>query len=228
MTDGVFITGTDTGVGKTAVAVALVRGWIARGFKVAAMKPVATGAELSSGELRNEDAILLREAMSIEAAYQQVNPYVFARPVAPHLAAAAAGVEIELTRIQTAFCWLAERCDRIVVEGAGGWLVPLNHRASMATLALQLQLPVILVTSIRLGCINHALLTLDSMSNTGVQVLGWIANLQHPDTELAAENIDSIQQRTRAPLLATIPYQGGPGVTMSLDLEALEKAIFPA
>jgi dethiobiotin synthetase len=189
------------------------------------MKPIATGTVASGEGLRNDDAQKLLAASNVAAAYPEINPYVFAPPVAPHLAAAAVGGKIELQRIAQYYAALAARSDRVVVEGAGGWLVPLSDRHTMADLARFIGLPVVLVVAIRLGCLNHALLTARSIADSGVKLAGWVANQTDPHMAMAAENITSIQQRVAAPLLATIPYHAGAGVVsagIDLDIDVLE------
>jgi dethiobiotin synthetase len=158
---GFFVAGTDTGVGKTHVAVALTRALAQRGLRTAVMKPVAAGTTASRISLRNEDAVALIAASNVTADYATVNPYLFELPVSPHLAAAAAGVTIELAKIQRAYETLAANADVVIVEGAGGWLSPIGPQATMANIAQLLQLPIVLVVGLRLGCLNHTALTRD-------------------------------------------------------------------
>lgn len=202
-----FITGTDTGVGKTLVCCALLHAFAARGQRVAGFKPVAAGC--GEDEL-NEDAKALRAASSMQLAYGQVNPYCFRHAIAPHLAARHSGVRIELSRILASYRELAGQADVVIVEGAGGFLVPLNDRQTGADLAQQLGLPVILVVGMRLGCLNHALLTAAAIAAGGLKLAGWVANA--PDAEMAAlqENIEVLRERLPAPLLGVIGHLARP------------------
>ena len=195
---GVFVTGTDTGVGKTRVAVALIHALRARGLRVAAMKPVSAGN--APGEL-NEDVVALLQAANVAADVRDVNPYAFAPAIAPHLAAQQAGVRIELDSIAAAYSRLAAKADVVVVEGAGGWRVPLNEREDMADLAQRLGLPVVLVVGLRLGCLNHALLTAESVANRRLPWAGWVGNHIDPSMVMAAENVAALHARLPGPCL---------------------------
>lgn len=228
MSKGVFITGTDTGVGKTLVAAALLHAWAQRGKRVLGMKPVASGAEQQGGELRNADAVLLWALSNVPARYDEVNPYVYAPQVAPHIAAAATSREIDVDRIRNTFRELSDRCERIVVEGVGGWYVPLSQTRTMADVARDMALPVVMVVSIRLGCLNHALLTQQAIESSGLKLAGWVANGADPAMERAAENIAGLIDRISAPLLAKLPYQAEPRADASaalLDLARLEERL---
>lgn len=206
MTRAVFITGTDTGVGKTAVSVALMRAWQASGCSVLGMKPVASGSEPTQAGLVNDDALQLQRQASIPLAYAEVNPCAFLAPVAPHLAAAELGQHIRLEDLTAAFDNLMQKADGVVVEGVGGWLVPLDDGLTMADLACALRAPVIMVVAIRLGCLNHALLTAESIRHSGLQLMGWVANRMDPDCLLQEENIRALSQRLGTPLLAELDY----------------------
>jgi dethiobiotin synthetase len=195
---GFFITGTDTGVGKTRVAVALIHALRAQGLRVAAMKPVSAGSV--PGGL-NEDVAALMRASNVTAAACDVNPYAFAEPVAPHIAAQRAGVRIELDEIAAAHSRLAAKADVVVVEGAGGWRVPLNEREDMADLARRLGLPVVLVVGLRLGCLNHALLTAESIASRRVPWAGWVGNHVDPAMAQATENVAALRARLPGPCL---------------------------
>ncbi|TXT24960.1 MAG: dethiobiotin synthetase [Gallionellaceae bacterium] len=199
-----FITGTDTGVGKTLVCCALLHIFAAQGKRVAGFKPVAAGCDEDE---HNDDAMALRAASSMQLAYGQVNPYCFRHAIAPHLAARHSGVRIELSRILASYRELAGQADEVIVEGAGGFLVPLNDKQTGADLAQQLGLPVILVVGMRLGCLNHALLTAAAIAASGLKLAGWVANA--PDAEMSAlqENIAALRERLPAPLLGVIGYQ---------------------
>lgn len=195
-----FVTGTDTGVGKTYCACALLRSFVARGVRAVGMKPVASGASEIAGALRNDDALALMAAGNVAAPYPTVNPYVFAPAIAPHIAAARAGVEIALPPMRAAYAELARAADVVVVEGAGGWLTPLSPNASLADFAQWLNAPVILVVGLRLGCLNHALLTAEAIGRRGLRLAGWIANDVTPDFAEAADNIAYLQAQLGAPL----------------------------
>jgi dethiobiotin synthetase len=215
----VFVTGTDTGVGKTVVSVALMRLLQGAGLKVAGMKPVATGACWLDGRLVNEDALLLQANASIRVDYNQVNPFVFELPVAPHIAARKAGVEIDFRRIRQVYEELVKVFDYVVVEGVGGWEVPLNGQQRVADLVRVLDLPVLLVAGLRLGCLNHALLTRRAIEHAGTRCLGWIANCVEPDFLMSAENIQTLENSLDWPLLATVPFNS--------KKEFVAKEIFP-
>lgn len=195
---GVFVTGTDTGVGKTRVAIALIHALRARGLRVAAMKPVSAGS--ARGEL-NEDVVKLVEAANVAADLHDINPYAFTEPVAPHIAAQQAHVRIDLDCIAAAYARLAANADAVVVEGAGGWRVPLNEREDMADLAQRLGLPVLLVVGLRLGCLNHALLTAESIGRRQVPWAGWVGNQVDATMTYSAENIATLRTRLPAPCL---------------------------
>ncbi len=205
---GLFITGTDTEVGKTRISVALLHKLHQQGLRVAGMKPVAAGCEETAEGLRNEDALALQAASSVELPYQTLNPYASAPPIAPHLAAEDAGVTIEIERILTAYHDIASQVDQVIVEGAGGWRVPLNDDQDMSDLAVALGLPVVLVVDIRLGCVNHALLSAQAIAASGLPLAGWVANHAHGGYARSADNIASIEARVGAPLLGVMPYHG--------------------
>jgi dethiobiotin synthetase len=218
---GYFITGTDTDVGKTLVSCALLHGFAARGRRVVGMKPVAAGC--AAGAL-NDDVLQLRAASNIKANDELVNPYAFEPAIAPHLAAQQAGVDIDLTRIVAAYRGLAAQADVVIVEGAGGFMVPLNDRQTGADLAQQLGLPVILVVGMRLGCINHALLTVRGIAELRLQCAGWVANVLDADMPALQQNIGALRERIAAPLLGVVPRMAVPDakrVAGCLDLGLL-------
>jgi len=218
-----FITGTDTGVGKTLVSCALMHAFAASGKRVAGFKPVAAGCD---DDEHNEDAKRLRALSSVQATYGQINPYCLPHPIAPHLAARHAGVRIDFKRIMASYRELAGQTDEVIVEGAGGFCVPLNEKQDSADLAKEIDLPVILVVGMRLGCINHALLTMRAIAEYQLECAGWVANVLDADMPSLQENIDSLRERIAAPLLGVVPYQMQPdaGMTAShLNLELLEK-----
>jgi dethiobiotin synthetase len=203
---GLFITGTDTGVGKTAIAAGLLAGLGACGLRTAAMKPVASGCRRTAAGLRNDDAELLQRTASIAADYAAVNPFAFEPAIAPHIAAASAGIEIDLQTIVDGFERLAAGAGAVVVEGAGGWLVPLGRDRTLADLAAALGLPVVLVVGVRLGCLNHALLSAESISRHGLPLAGWVANCLDPEAKSVEENIADLAGRLQAPLLGKLPF----------------------
>ncbi|OGA46354.1 MAG: dethiobiotin synthase [Betaproteobacteria bacterium RIFCSPLOWO2_12_FULL_62_13] len=207
---GYFITGTDTGIGKTLVACALLHALSSRGLRAAGMKPVAAGAQRSGGELRNEDAERLAAASSVTVPRTLLNPYCFELPIAPHIAAREAEVSIELEPILRAYHALAQRADVVVVEGIGGFCVPLNAREDTADLAQRLALPVLLVVGMRLGCLNHALLTAQAIRAKGLQFAGWIANRIDPTLAAAEWNVAALAERLAAPLLGDIEFMAAP------------------
>ncbi len=203
---GYFVTGTDTGVGKTLVACALLRALAARGFRVSGMKPVAAGAE----DRKFRDVESLVAAGNVAAPREWVNPYAFEPPVAPHLAAETSGVRIELPVIVAAFRMLRTVADRVVVEGAGGFRVPLNDGEDMADLARVLGLPVILVVGLRLGCLNHALLTARAVRDSGLWLAGWVANAIDPGMLEPDGNVATLAARLGCPLFARLPMLDPP------------------
>lgn len=218
-----FVTGTDTGVGKTLVSCALLHAFSAQGKRVAGFKPVAAGCD---DDDHNEDARLLRAASTVQATYGQINPYCFHRPIAPHLAARHAGVNIEFGRIMASYRELAGQADEVIVEGAGGFCVPLNDRQTSADLARQLGLPVVLVVGMRLGCLNHALLTMHAIAHYQLECAGWVANVLDAGMPALQENIQALRERIAAPLLGIIPCQPQPDARAAaayLHLEMLEK-----
>lgn len=206
MARGYFITGTDTDSGKTVITLGVMQWLQSRGLQVAGMKPVASGAEQTAAGLRNSDARQLRAQASRVAPYGLVNPYCFRPPVAPHLAALRAGQVIEFDQIARCFEQLAGTADRVVVEGAGGWRVPLGAGRTMGDLALALDLPVILVVGMRLGCINHALLSAESIRAAGLPLAGWIGNQVDPAMREFDANIDTLREWLDAPCLGVVPH----------------------
>jgi dethiobiotin synthetase len=191
----IFITGTDTGVGKTYVACKLIQQYVALGHKVVGMKPVAAGCEFVGGAWVNDDVLKLEAASNVSAPRELINPYSFKEGIAPHIAAEKAGVEIKINVIKQAFEELSKLADIVVVEGAGGLLVPLNNTESMADLAAALGIPVILVVGMKLGCINHALLTLEAIQARQLALHGWVANTIGQKMQFYNENIAIIAKK---------------------------------
>ena len=202
---GFFIAGTDTAVGKTLVSVALTRALVARGLRVAVFKPVAAGSVDTPAGPRNEDALQLLAASNVPATYEDVNPVLLATPASPHLAARHAGISIRAEPILLAQRKLAAISDCLIVEGAGGWLAPISAVETMGDLAEKMALPVILVVGLRLGCLNHALLTREAIRSQGVPFAGWIANKMRTEMPLANANIDSLATRFGVGPLGTVP-----------------------
>lgn len=216
-----FVTGTDTGVGKTLVSCALLHAFAARGRSVVGMKPVAAGCD----DDMHEDVRRLRAASNVLAGLGQINPYSFVQPVAPHLAARFAGIRINLDRILETYSELSAQADVVIVEGAGGFRVPLNDEQDSADMVQQMNIPVVLVVGMRLGCLNHALLTVEAIAARGLALAGWVANVVDPDMAMLDENISALKQRIAAPLLGIVPHSAQPdarAVAALLDTDWLE------
>ena len=225
-TRGLFVTGTDTGVGKTRAACALLRALRAAGVRAAGMKPVAAG--IDEGALRNDDAIALAAADGLDLPERDRNPYAFAPAIAPHIAARDESAVIELSLIAAAWRRLAAVADAIVVEGAGGVRVPLGPALDVLDIARRLRLPVLLVVGVRLGCLNHALLSADAIAARGLTLAGWIANRIDPLMERADDNVADLAARLPGPLVADIAWNEtvelGTAVLAKLNLVALSRA----
>jgi dethiobiotin synthetase len=209
MAAGLFITGTDTEVGKTVVARLIVRSLVATGVRVAVMKPVAAGSVMTAQGPRNEDALGLIADSNVDMPYETVNPYCLEAPVAPHLAARDAGITVRLPRIQECFRTLAQGADYLIVEGAGGWFAPLNAGELIADLAAALDLPVLLVVGLRLGCLNHALLTVAAVRQRRLRLAGWIGNQIDPGFARMKENLLTLEQHLGMAPIATVAYDPG-------------------
>ncbi len=203
---GFFITGTDTGVGKTLCSAALLHALAALGVRAVGMKPVAAGADQVDGVWINEDVTLLRAASAVDAPMEWVNPYLFREPIAPHIAAEHKGVVIDIARIVAARDALADLADVVVVEGAGGFRVPLGRGQDTADLVVRLGMPVILVVGMRLGCLNHALLTAEAIAARGLTLAAWVASRIDPAMAAYDDNLDALRARLPAPLLAELPH----------------------
>jgi dethiobiotin synthetase len=220
---GVFVTGTDTGVGKTVAACALIHALALRGIDVVPMKPIAAGAVTYDGGWANEDSIaLLRAAGRDSAPLADVTPILLREPMAPHIAAAREKRRITLEPLTAAFQRLAAGARFVVVEGVGGFKVPLGERLDAVDLARALDLPVLLVVGMRLGCLNHALLTADAIGASGLPFAGWIANAIDPAMAAAEENVAALEERLEAPLLGRLPH--GPAPDPALFARSIDVA----
>ena len=207
-----FVTGTDTGVGKTLVTAALLRRLRDAGAKVAGMKPVAAGSIAGPEGPANEDALLLQAESSVHHPYALVNPYLFGPAIAPHLAAAEAGITIDTARIAAAHAMLRHGVDVVLAEGAGGFLVPLDGARSFADLPALLGMEILLVVGLRLGCLNHALLTADAVAQRSLKLAGWIGNAIDPGFARRDANIATLTARLPAPCLGIVPWMAAPDV----------------
>jgi dethiobiotin synthetase len=207
-----FVTGTDTGVGKTLVTAALLRRLRESGLKVAGMKPIAAGSIPGAEGPANDDALLLQAESSVRHPYAVVNPWLFEPPIAPHIAAAEAGIAIDTARIAAAHETLRAGADVVLVEGAGGFLVPLDASRSIAEIPAQLGLDVILVVGLRLGCLNHALLTAEAIAARGLALAGWVGNHIDPGFARFDANVATLEARISAPCLGIVPHMARPDV----------------
>ncbi|AIL59638.1 dethiobiotin synthase [Pseudomonas alkylphenolica] len=206
MSPAYFIAGTDTDVGKTTVAAGLLHAAQLAGLSTLGAKPVASGCTASAKGLRNDDALALIAQSSVKLPYEQVNPFAFEPAIAPHLAAREAGVTLNVQALLDPMrAVLAQGADFTLIEGAGGWRVPLSDQANLSDLAIALKLPVILVVGVRLGCINHALLSAEAIARDGLQLAGWVANIVDPRTSRLEENLASLAERLPAPCLGRVP-----------------------
>lgn len=216
-----FVTGTDTGCGKTLVTLSLMERLRREGGQVAGMKPVAAGAATTAEGLRNEDALAIQARCSRKLPYELINPCCLKEAAAPHLAAATEGREIDITDIVKAAQQLRREVDHLVVEGAGGWRVPLGNQDDMASLARDLDMPVVLVVGLKLGCLNHALLSMESILASGCSLAGWVANSLEAEMPFEPGNIATLQKRIPAPLLGHIPWQASPDAVVTASLLCL-------
>ncbi|MBA1192389.1 dethiobiotin synthase [Pseudomonas entomophila] len=206
MTHAYFIAGTDTDVGKTTVAAGLLCAARAAGLSTLGAKPVASGCTVTPNGLRNADALALIAQSSLVLPYERVNPYAFEPAIAPHIAAREAGVALHVPSLRTAMQHvLQQHADFTLIEGAGGWRVPLSDQAALSDLAIALELPVILVVGVRLGCINHAVLSAEAILRDGLPLAGWVANLIEPRTARLEENLATLAERMSAPCLGRVP-----------------------
>jgi len=226
MSPAYFITGTDTDVGKTTVAAGLLQAARAAGLSTAAGKPVASGCEVTPEGLRNADALALMAQCTLALSYGEVNPVAFEPAIAPHIAAREAGVALTVQALLTPMQRiLRQRADFTLIEGAGGWRVPLSGQDSLSDVAQGLDLPVILVVGVRLGCISHALLTAEAIAQDGLQLAGWVANIIDPKTSRLEENLATLAERLPAPCLGRVPKLKSPtpeAVAQYLELDLLD------
>ncbi|RZI84973.1 MAG: dethiobiotin synthase [Rubrivivax sp.] len=219
-----FVTGTDTGVGKTRVSCALLHALRRHHDRVIGMKPVAAGTDLIDGQWANEDVLALRAASSLQVPAQYDNPYLLKLAASPHIAAREEGVEIDIEHLAACFHALRQQADAVVVEGAGGFVVPLlegpgQSATTSADLAVLLRLPIILVVGVRLGCLNHALLTQEAILARGLSLAGWVANRIDPSMRGQEANVDTLRQRLQAPLLADWAWApSAPAATLAIKL----------
>lgn len=201
-----FVTGTDTEIGKTTIAAGLLHVARQSGLSTAAAKPVASGCIATAAGLRNDDALALLGQCSLVLGYEEVNPFAFAPAIAPHLAAREAGLELSVARLLPAVRRVLQHdAEFTLVEGAGGWRVPLAGDENLSDLALALGLPVILVVGVRLGCINHAVLTAEAILRDGLPLAGWVANIIDPQTSRLEQNLATLAERLPAPCLGRVP-----------------------
>jgi len=214
MPRSIFVTGTDTGIGKTLASSALLHAFGSLGARTAAMKPIASGAVWQSGRLLNDDVEQLAATANVKLPLEMTTPYLFEEPAAPHLVAAAVGVTLELERIVACYEQVRTRADVVVIEGVGGFRVPLDDTLDTADLTVALGLPVVLVVGIRLGCISHALLSAEAIVARGLTLAGWIANQVDPHMRHGEANIDTLRTRLErqygTPLLGNIPFLNPP------------------
>ena len=219
-----FITGTDTGVGQTLISCAMVHIFAAQGKRSGGFKPVSAGCDY---EGHNDDTKALIAASIMPLSHRQVNPYCFTPAIAPHIAARRSGVQIDFSYIISSFRQLASQVDEVIVEGVGGFLVPLNDKQNSADLAKELDLPVVLIVGVRLGCINHALLTVRAIADYRLKCAGWVANVLDKDMDALQENIEALRERIAAPLLGVVQHMSDPDAKTAakhLDLSALEQS----
>jgi dethiobiotin synthetase len=207
---GVFVTGTDTGIGKTLSSCTLLHALRARGLRAVGMKPLASGCETTPEGLRNEDALALQAASDPRPAYDDVNPYALPAPLAPEIAAREAGIAVELAPMLAAHARLAAQADVVVVEGVGGWAAPMAPSLMQADLVRALEVPVVLVVGLRLGCLNHAMLSARAITADGCRLAGWIGSGVDPAMLRIDENRALLAARLPAPCLGWLPWQAAP------------------
>ena len=206
----VYVTGTDTGIGKTLASTALLHALRMHGLRAVGMKPVASGCEQVAGQWRNADAVALLGASAPTPAYADLNPYALPLPLAPELAAGDAGIEVSLQRLLDAHARLATQADALVVEGVGGWAAPLSAKWMQADFVQAVRMPVVLVVGLRLGCLNHALLSARAIAGDGAHLAGWIASHVDPDMARVEDNLRMLRERLPAPCWGVLPHVGDP------------------
>ncbi|SAK41192.1 dithiobiotin synthetase [Caballeronia hypogeia] len=224
-----FVAGTDTEIGKTLVSSALLHGFARAGLRAAAMKPIASGAVERDGVLHNEDADQLDAAATVALPNEIRTPFMMREPIAPHIAAAREGIALDIGRIVEAHRVAVTQADVVVVEGVGGFRVPLDDTHDTADLAVALGLPVVLVVGMRLGCISHALLTVEAITSRGLKLAGWVANRVDPDMLYPDQNIATLEQRIKAPLIGVIPHLAptdAKRAAESLDIGVLQDQLY--
>ncbi|WP_434355262.1 dethiobiotin synthase [Parasalinivibrio latis] len=204
-----FVTGTDTEVGKTVASKAIMQAAAVKGFSVAGYKPVAAGSKETEEGWQNSDAIHLRQASNIELSYSEVNPCLLDTPASPHIAAATEGKTVDFEMLDKGLLALREKSEFTLVEGAGGWRVPVTMDNALSDWVIPHKLPVILVVGVKLGCLNHALLTAEAIRHDGLELVGWVANRVNPGTDHYAEIIETLEHKLGAPKLGEIPYMPG-------------------
>lgn len=209
MTQHLFITGTDTDIGKTLAAKALLQAFNQAGVATAGFKPIAAGCEMTDGELKNSDALTLQNASSVKLDYSEVNPFALTAPLSPHLSAKLDHCDIDEARLDAGLENLSAKAELVLTEGAGGWLVPLSDTRSLNQWVAKQQLPVVLVVGIKLGCLNHAMLSKRVIEADGLNLVGWIANHVDPNAACQQQNIDYLTEQLGTPLLGRIPFLDG-------------------
>ncbi|OAN18174.1 dethiobiotin synthase [Photobacterium jeanii] len=209
MTNAFFVTGTDTEVGKTVASRAILQAAGSANIKMAGYKPVASDSKKTDEGMRNSDALYIQDASVVELEYDEVNPYTFEAPVSPHIAAEQENRTIEFSVISDGLAALKAKSEAVLVEGAGGWRVPVSRTDYLSSWVKQEKLPVILVVGVKLGCMSHAILTAEAIRNDGLELVGWVANRINPGTENYAEIIRMMEENLGAPKIGEIPYMPG-------------------
>lgn len=225
MPETFFISGTDTDVGKTLVTAALLCALARRGGSSTAIKPLAAGGEITDCGLRNADGLILQRYQTAVLSYQEVNPVLLPEPLSPHIAARRSGRRVSIAQLE-GYCRAAmmQAVDMVLVEGAGGWRVPINQRENLSALPVQLKLPVILVVGLKLGCLNHALLTAEAIVRDGLPLVAWVANQIDPAMDAVDANIDTLRERLPGHFLGYVPWLNEPTperIADCLDLSGL-------
>lgn len=220
-----FVTGTDTEIGKTLISSALLHALVRRGVQAGGMKPVAAGSVLRNGVWHNEDADCLAAAGNVQIPPNLATPYLLKEATAPHIAAAQQNINIDVAHICDCFGMLSRLTDAVVVEGVGGFRVPLSDRFDTADMAQLLDLPVILVVGLRLGCLNHALMTVEAIAARGLVLAGWVANVVDVGMPYSEDNIDALSARIHAPLLGCVPRLAVPSAATAAD--CLDFSVLP-